>query len=71
MQGDLVDRISSNNSPDYLSYKDTLAQPLKLKDSLRIRDGLGSDDVRPLGWPQFKVTQLTPPDLSYLFVNNN
>ena len=66
-----MDRMSDKNSPNYLSYKEALAQPLKLKDSLRIRDGFGSDDVRPIGWPQFKVPRVTIPDLSYLCVNNN
>lgn len=67
-----MDRISDKDRPSDLSYKDALAQPLKLKDSLRIRDGLGSHDVRPVGWPQFKITRLIAPDyLSYLWVSNN
>lgn len=66
-----MDRISDKDRPSDLSYKDALAQPLKLKDSLRIRDGLGSHDVRPVGWSQFKITRLIAPDLSYLWVSNN
>ena len=66
-----MDRISDKDRPSDLSYKDALAQPLKLKDSLRIRDGLGSHEVRPVGWPQFKITRLIAPDLSYLWVSNN
>jgi hypothetical protein len=71
MWGDLVDRISNKDRPNDSSYKDTLAQPLKLKDSLRIRDGLGGYDARSVGWPQFKITRFTAPGLSYPWVSDN
>ena len=66
-----MDRTSNKDRPNDSSYKDALAQPLKLRDSLRIRDGLGGHDVHPLGWPQFKVTRLNSPDLSCLWISNN
>jgi len=67
-----VDRISNKDRPNDSFYKDALAQPLKLKDSLRIRDGLGGGrDVRPVGWLQFKITRLNPPDLGSLWISNN
>jgi hypothetical protein len=66
-----VDKTSSKDRPNDSSYKDSLAQPLRLKDSLRIRDGLGGHDVQPFGWPEFRVVQLTAPDLSNLWSSNN
>jgi hypothetical protein len=64
-EGDLVDRISSKDRPNDSYYKDILAQPLKLKDSLRIRDGLGGHDVRPVGWPWLKAPQFVATDFNY------
>ena len=69
--GDLVDRISNKDQPKHSFCKDALAQPLKLKDSLRIRDGLGGHDVRPVGWLQFKISRLNLPDLGSLWISNN
>jgi hypothetical protein len=66
-----VDRTFNKDRPNDSSYRDALAQPLKLRDSLRIRDGLGGHDVHPVGWSLFKVTRLTVPDLSYLWISNN
>ena len=66
-----MDRISNKDRPNDSSDKDVLAQPLKLKDSLRIRDGLGIHDVRPAGWPSFKVSQFIATDFNYLWISNN
>ena len=66
-----MDRISNKDRPNASSFKDALAQPLILKDSLRIRDGLGGHDVRPVGWPQFEITRFTAPGLSYPWVSDN
>jgi len=66
-----VDRISKKDQPNILSYKDSLVQPLKLKESLRIRDGMGVHDARPVRWPQFKATRLTLPDLGCFWFSNN
>ena len=68
---DIVDRISKRDRPNDSSDRGALAQPLKLKDSLRLRDGLGSHHVRPLQWPQTRATRLTAFDLSNLWVSNN
>ncbi len=69
--GDIVDRISKKDQPNILFHKDTLVEPLKLKESLRIRDGLGGHDTRPVGWPHCKTIQLTIPDLGHFWVSNN
>jgi len=71
MWGDIVDRISNRDRPNDSSDRGALAQPLKLKDSLRIRDGLGSLHALPLQWPQIRATRLTAFDLSNLLVSNN
>jgi len=69
--GDIVDRISNKDRPKASSDKDILAQPLKLKDSLRIRDGLGGHEVNPVEWPQFKVTRSHTLNLGYPWVSHN
>lgn len=69
--GDIVSRISNRDRQSDSSDKGTLSQPLKLKDSLRIRDGLDSHDAHPVQWPQFRATRLTAPDLSDLWICNN
>lgn len=66
-----MDKISNKGLPNSSSDKDALAQPLELKDSLRIRDGLGDHGVRPAGWLQYKLTRLTAFDLSAPWINNN
>ncbi len=66
-----MDKISNKYQPNNPSHKDALAQPLKLKESLRIRDGLGGNGIYPVRWPQFKATRLTIPDLGYFWVSNN
>ncbi len=63
-----MNRISRKDQPNTSSYKDTLVEPLKLKESIRIRDGLGGQEVRPVGWSHFKTIQLTIPDLGYFWV---
>lgn len=66
-----MNRIPDKGRSNDLSNKGALAKPLKLKDSIRIRDGLRGHDVSPVGRPQFKVTHLTISGLSYLWVSNN
>ena len=66
-----MDRISNKDRPNDSIDKDILAQPLKLKDSLRIRDGLGAHDVRPVGWFSFKVSRFIATDFNYLWISNN
>jgi hypothetical protein len=66
-----VDRISNRDRPKGSSDEDALAQPLKLKDSLRIRDGLESHGAYPVQWPQLRVARLTALDLGYPWVSNN
>jgi len=67
-----VDRISNRDRPNGSSDEDaSLAQPLKLKDSLRIRNGLESHGAYPVQWPQLRVTRLTALDLGYPWVSNN
>jgi hypothetical protein len=67
-----VDKIPKkaplNDSP---SHQDVLAQPLKLKDSLRIRDGLRGHDAHSVGCPQLRVIRITSRDLGYFWVSNN
>jgi len=69
--GSIVDRISNRDRQNDSSDKGALSQPLELRDSLRIRDGLGNHDAYPVQWPQFKATRLTASDLSYLWICNN
>jgi hypothetical protein len=66
-----VDRISNRDRLNDSSDEDALAQPLKLKDSLRIRDGLESHGAYPVQWPQFRVNRFTALDLGYPWVSNN
>lgn len=66
-----MDKISKKNQPNNPSDQDALAQPLKLRESLKIRDGLGVHNARPVRWPQFKATRLTIPDLGYFWVSKN
>ena len=66
-----MDLISKKDQPNNSFHQDALAQPLKLKESLRIRDGLGGYDARSVGWPQFKITRFTAPGLSYPWVSDN
>jgi hypothetical protein len=66
-----VDKIFKKNLPYNSSDLDALAQPLKLKESLEIRDGLGVHDVRPVRWLQFKATRFTIPDLGYFWFSKN
>ena len=70
IEGDLVDRISKNDRWNSTSQQGTLAQPLELKESLKIRDGLGGHDVCPAQWPQFVADRLITPDWSYWVSNN-
>ena len=65
-----MDRISRKEQPNSSFHQDALAQPLELRESLRIRDGLGGHDARPSQWPQFKAIRLITPDL-YYWVSNN
>jgi len=64
-----VDRVTKKEQPN--NSPDTLAQPLELKESLRIRDGLGGHDVSPVRFAQFKEIPLVASDLGYLWVSNN
>ena len=67
-----MDRISNKDHLKDSFYRDAVAQPLKLKDSLRIRDGLGGGrDVRPVEWLQFNFTRLIPRDLGSLWICKN
>lgn len=66
-----MDRISGKDQLNDSSRPDALAQPLKLRDSLRIRDGLDSPDDRPARWPDFRAVRLTSHDLDYFWVSNN
>ena len=72
MYGDLVDRLPNIDRTNNASFKDALAQPLELKDCLKIRDGLVDHKAHPAtGWPQFKITQLTSLGLNCPWINNN
>ena len=66
-----MDRLIKKNQQNNLSYKDTLAQPLELRESLRIRDGLAEHEGSMLRWPQPGAEQLRIYDLSYFWVSNN
>ena len=72
MYGDLVDRLPNIDRTNNASFKDALAQPLELKDCLKIRDGLVDHKAHPAtGWPQFKIAQLTSLGLNCPWINNN
>ena len=66
-----MDIVSKKDQANNSSDPDALAQPLELRESLKIRDGLGGHDARPVRWPQLKTSQLTLPDLGYIWVSNN
>lgn len=65
-----MDRISKKDQPNSSSHQNALTQPLKLKESLKIRDGLGGLDTRPAQWPHFKAIRLISPDLAYWVSDN-
>ncbi len=67
----LVDRITKNNQIKTPSFKDALAQPLKLKESLKIRDGLAGHDAHPVQWAHFKATRSSISGLGYFWISNN
>ena len=69
--GFFVDKIFKIGQPSNLSYKDSLAQPLKLKESLKIRDGLGRHDTHSIQWPQVNAKRLAVPDLGYFWASRN
>ncbi len=67
-----MDRLSNIDRSSNASFKDALAQPLELKDCLKIRDGLVNHKAHPpTGWPQFKITRLTSLGLNSHWINNN
>ena len=67
-----MDRLFNFDRTSNASFKDALAQPLELKDCLKIRDGLVDHKAHPTtGWPQFKITRLTSLGLNSLWINNN
>jgi hypothetical protein len=66
-----MDKLYKRNQLNDLSYKDTLAQPLDLKESLRIRDGLAEHEVPLHRWPQCWTVRLGIYDLGQLWVCNN
>ncbi len=66
-----MDKISKNNQPNNSFDQEALAQPLKLRESLKIRDGLGVPDARPVRWSQFNATWVTISDLGYFWVSKN
>ena len=67
-----MDRLSNIDRSNNASFKDALAQPLELKDCLKIRDGLVNHKAHPpTGWPQFKITRLTSLGLNSHWINNN
>lgn len=66
-----MDRMPKKEQPNKSSEQDSLAQPLELRESLRIRDGLGVQDVTPVRWSQLGSIRLTVSDLGYFGVSNN
>jgi len=69
--GNFMDRLFKKNQLNNLSYKDFLAQPLELRESLRIRDGLAEHERPLVRWPQSRVSQVVIPNLSHFWVSNN
>jgi hypothetical protein len=65
----LVNRNSKKTQKNHSSYKDILAQPLKLRESLMIRDGL--HDAFPARWPQFKDIRMPISVVGPLWVCDN
>jgi hypothetical protein len=65
----LVNRNSKKTQNNHSSYNDSLAQPLKLRESLMIRDGL--HNAFPARWAQFKAIRLPISVLGPLWVCNN
>jgi len=66
-----VDRMPKKEQPNKSSEQESLAQPLELRESLRIRDGLGVHEASPVRWPQLGSIRLTVSDLGYFGVSNN
>ena len=67
-----MDNMSKKDLPNSSDHPDTLAQPLKLKESLRIRDGLvdgaGSHEIR---WPRSWGSHMVSSEWKNYWVSNN
>lgn len=63
--------MSKKGQLNNFSYKDALAQPLKLKESLKIRDGLGGHVAHSVQWPQIEANLLTGPGFGNFWVSHN
>ncbi len=48
-----------------------LAEPLQLKESLRIRDGLGTPDTRPVPKPAYTPVAIKTSALGFLWICRN
>ena len=66
-----MDNISRKEQSNSSFNQDSLAQPLKLKESLRIRDGLSDYEAPSVRWRQFRGIPLVISDLSYFWVSDN
>jgi hypothetical protein len=63
--------LFKKNQLKNLSCKDALAQPLELRESLRIRDGIAGHERPPVQWSQPEVSPLAILDLNHFWFSNN
>ena len=69
--GGLVDRVSKKNYKNQYVGKGALAQPLRLGESLKIRDGLGELEVNPVQLYQARAVPFPVLDSGYYWVCQN
>ena len=66
-----MDPISNNRQRKHLSYKDILAQPLELRESLKIRDGLRESNSSLDSYTQSRPIWWTTPHFAHFWISNN
>ncbi len=66
-----MDRIFKKNSWASLPGMLILAEPLQLKESLRIRDGLGMSDTRLVPKPTHSPVTIKTSALGFLWICRN
>lgn len=66
-----MDRVSKKNEKNQYVSKGALAQPLRLGESLKIRDGLGELEVNPVQLYQARAVPFPVLDLGYFWVCQN
>ena len=66
-----MERLFKKKQLNSLFYREIIAQPLDLRESLRIRDGIAEQKGLQLKGPRNLANQLQTYDLRYFTVCNN